>query len=153
KSSRWAARSGRAGSTTGSKLAPRARLASFRASARPFPETAASGEGWGGLGGLAGSLATSSPPWPGESTTTTFCPGSALERRSEGRTVTATRKRGRIRVASQKARPLIRCRYSRLATIRILSSCIAHRLDEDGLELRLLGAELADVHELNDLPE
>src|SRR5436309_5368721 len=95
----------------------------------------------------------SGPSLPVSSTTTIRWVDLLFAISSVGTIEIATTNRGRIRVVIQKALVLARCRYSRFATTTTLLSRIAHRLEEDLLQLRLLGAELVDVEELDHPPQ
>src|SRR5579862_7173300 len=60
---------------------------------------------------------------------------------------------GSSAVAIQNPLLLRRVRYSRLATMKACSGRIAHRLDEDVLEVRFLAAELLHLQELQQLAQ
>src|SRR6185369_14567880 len=94
-------------------------------------------------------FARSAPSLPVSSTTTIRCVDLEFISSMLGTIETAATNKGRIRVVIQKALVLARCRYSRFATTTILLGRIAHRLQEDLLQLRLFGAELVDVEEFD----
>src|SRR6201747_2230202 len=93
------------------------------------------------------------PTLPVSSTTTMLWLALLFESNRVGTTEIADTNRGRISVVSQKALVLARWRNSRFAMTTTLLGRIAHRLEEDLFELRLLGAELVDVEESHHLPQ
>src|SRR6476661_5314399 len=135
---RWAARSGAGGSVSASKLTtwslPRP-LCAFSISPEFIFATRVE------------------PTLPVSSTTTIFWLALLFESSRAGTVEIAVTNRGRISVVIQNALVLARWRYSRFAMTATFLSCIVHHLEEDLLELRLLGAELVNVEELHELPQ
>ena len=87
------------------------------------------------------------------STMAIFCPAWVLATIRLGRIDQAAIRIGRAIVLIQNPLLLKRARYSRLAMVPTLATRIFDRLDEDVLERRLLGPELLDRQELNELAQ
>src|SRR5579864_8411678 len=106
-----------------------------------------------GSGSVRAAASCCPRPAPVSSTITRRCWAFVLDAASAGPRIIAPMNAGSSAVAIQNPLLLRRVRYSRLATMKACSGRIAHRLDEDVLEVRFLAAELLHLQELQQLAQ
>src|ERR1700674_1604671 len=92
-------------------------------------------------------------PAPVASTIARRCSDFVFDAARAGPRIIAAMNTGSSAVAIQKPLLLRRVRYSRLPTMKACSGRIAHRLDENVFEVRLLAAELPHLEELQELAQ